>query len=132
MFDRLLHHASGEARTKLLAVMALTSWGTAGLSVFAGWQFGLFWFITGLGAFVGIRRLLVPTPKPAARRAKAADAEDLDDEADEVTIATMQGRVMARLHEMATSESPVAEAAPVDDAPVDDLADAEHAASSAD
>ena len=110
MFDRLLRNAPPEARSKLLGVLAISSWGGAALALIAGWPFGLAWVIVGGAAFVLLRARLVPAELRHARLPSLNEQGELEPEPE--SLVAMEDRVLARLHQLATTEEPSADESP--------------------
>jgi len=110
MFDRLLRNAPPEARSKLLGVLAVTSWGGAALALIAGWPFGLAWVLVGLTAFALLRAHLVPAELRRAPLPSLNDDGEVEPEPE--SLVAMEDRVLARLHQLASAEEP-----PVDESP---------------
>src|SRR3954452_7048258 len=112
MFDRLLRNAPPEARSKLLGVLAVTSWGGAALALVAGWPFGLAWILVGLAAFALLRGHLVPAELRRPELPALNDNGEVEPEPE--SLVALEDRVLARLHELATTgQAPAAQEEPV-------------------
>jgi hypothetical protein len=107
MFDRLLGNTPGEARSRLLAVLAVTTWGSAAVAIVAGWILGLAALALGAIVFRQVRARSGDTDSPTALIPAAPRRPDdsSNDAEPDAGIAVLEDRVLARLRTMAPAES---------------------------